>query len=192
MSGLYSPDLMFEHCTNAKKGWFDMSSLDIAAPGSANVTFPIPRGRVVHLNSVGQFEMGLSGTEMGVFLLNGSYDYDVNNPGTTRGGNFVQQAVMPSGNLSGLVATGGYELYTTEYDPSRTYTPGDLLTAVANNTSSAVGGLLTNAGTGSHGNVKQYVDAACGVVSTGLGPHPNQNSMSVLSLWPIYLPGAYV
>ncbi len=185
-----SPDLMFEHGFDAKKGWFDMASLDFDAKLSDNVTFDVPRGRVVHLNSSGEFEMGVSVTGPAIFLLNGSLDFDVSNPGTTKGGLFMHKAIAPTGKMSGLVALGGYELDSTEFDATKSYTPNQLLTAGTSNTTLATGGLVTNVGTGSGGTrVQQFVDPVCGIVSTG--KHKNHNGVNTLSFWTAWLPGAY-
>ena len=177
-----APALPFEHGFDVKKGWFDMAALDYDAKLSSNVTFVVPRGRVVHLNSNGEFEMGAHNTGVAVFLLNGSEDADVSNPGTTAAGNFMHQAVAPTGKLSGVVATGGYEIDNTEFDSARSYTPGDLLTAVANNTNATTGGRLTNE------NVTQFVNPVVGVVSSG--KHKNHNGVQTLSFWCVWLPGA--
>lgn len=185
-----APSYDFEHALDARKGWFDVqSTLDHRAKLSANVTFDVPEGRVVHLNSAGEFEMGVSGTQMGIFLINGSGDYDVSNPGTTAGGLFMHRAITPAGYNSGLVAEGGFELVTTEFDADRTYAKNDLLTAGTSNTVSTTGGVLTNAGTAGNGKVLQYTDAACGVVSTGV--EENHHGVDVLAFWTTYLPGAY-
>ena len=180
-----APDLMFEHGLDVKKGWFDMASLDYSAKLASSVSFDVPRGRVVHLELSGGKEVflpGVSGSHMGIFLLNGATDADVSNPGTTAAGNFMHKAIAPTGKLSGLVATGGYEISTTEFDTSRTYASGDLLTAEQSLTDVAVGGVLTNDG------VVQYVNPVVGVVSSGKAK--NHNGIQALSFWCVWLPGA--
>lgn len=177
-----APALPFEHGFDVKKGWFDMAALDYDAKLSSNVTFVVPRGRVVHLNSNGEFEMGAHNTGVAIFLLNGSEDADVSNPGTTAAGNFMHQAVAPTGKMSGVVATGGYEIDNTEFDSSRTYVPGQLLTATASNSNATTGGRLTNE------NVTQFVNPVVGVVSSG--KHKNHNGVQTLSFWCVWLPGA--
>jgi hypothetical protein len=177
---------MFEHGLDVKKGWFDMASLDYSAK-LGNVNYDVPRGRVVHLELASNKEVflpGVSGSHMAVFLLNGSADADVSNPGTTAGNSFMHQAVSPTGKLSGLVATGGYEIATTEFVKTANsadvvYSPGDLLTAPVSG-GSAVEGVLTKA------NVVPYVTAVCGVVSSGASK--NHNGVSTLSFWSVYLP----
>lgn len=186
----YSPDLMFEHGIDAKKGWFDMASLDYAAKLAPAVTFDVPRGRVVHVNADNEFEMGAHVTAPAIFLLNGELDFDVSNPGTTAGGLFMHRAIAPTGTMSGLVALGGYEIDSTEVDASQDYAPGELLTAGNSNTVLATGGVLTNVGTGAGSRVQQYVDPVVGIVSSG--KHTNHNSVTTLSFWSAWLPGAFV
>jgi hypothetical protein len=180
---------MYEHELNPVKGWFQPAALDFSAPFSANVTFEVPKGRVVHLNSAGEFEMGVGETDMAIFLLYGSEDHCVSNPGTTPSGNFMHQAISPKGITSGLVASGGYELETTEFNDNLTYLPNQLLTAGTSNTVLATGGVLTNAGSGSAGDVEQFVDPVCGIVSRGR--YLNSHGIPVLAFWPEWLPGEY-
>lgn len=189
-----APSLMFEHALTAKKGWFEPSALDFVAKLAAAVTIQAFGGRVVHVNNNGEFEMGIANTQMAIFLLQADTDYDVSNPGTTGGGLFMHQAIAPAKNQSGLVATGGYELETSEFDktPATPYAVNHLLTALASNTVQATGGVLSNdrAGAGgSSGRVRQYTDPACGVVSRAQAL--NEHGVSVLAFWPIYLPAAF-
>jgi hypothetical protein len=188
-----APSLMFEHCLNHPKGWFEPAALDYDAKLSSNVSIIAYGGRVVHLNAAGEFEMGVSGTKMPIFLLQADTDFDVSNPGTTPAGNFMQQPISPTGKMSGLVATGGYELESTEHDttPTVAYAPNQLLTAKAVNNVQATAGVLSNdraGANGSTGPVRQYVDAACGVVARG--QFKNEHNVFVLSFWPVYLPAA--
>lgn len=179
-----APDLLIEHGLDVKKGWFDMASLDYAAKLSSSVTFALPRGRVVHVNTAGDFVPGAHKTCPAIFLLNGSEDADVSNPGTTAAGNFMHIAVAPTGKMSGLVATGGYEISTTEFVTGNTYQPGDLLSATRGNASSpaSTDGRLTNY------NVTQFTTPVVGVVSSGAGA--NHNGIQALSFWCVWLPGA--
>lgn len=189
-----APSLMFEHALSHPKGWFEPSALDFVGKLSPNVSIIAYGGRVVHVNAAGEFEMGISGTKMAIFLLQADTDYDVSNPGTTGAGNFMHQAISPTGAQSGLVATGGFELESTEHElaPNAAYAPNQLLTAKATNNSQAQSGVLSNdrAGAGgSSGLVRQYTDAACGVVSRG--QFKNEHNVMVLAFWPIYLPAAF-
>lgn len=177
-----APKLITEQGMDVKKGWFDMSSLDYSAKLSANVTFDVPAGRVVHLDTAGEFRPGAHVTGVALFLLNGSTDADVSNPGTTAAGNFMHKAISPTGKMSGLVATGGYEISSSEFDSSLTYVPGQLLTATASNTNATTGGRITNA------SVTQFVTPVVGVVSSGKAK--NHNQVFALSFWTAWLPGA--
>jgi hypothetical protein len=179
-----APNLLTENGLDVKKGWFDMASLDYSAKMSSTVTFSVQRGRVVHVNSTGSFVPGAHKTCPAIFLLNGSDDADVSNPGTTASGNFMHLAVAPTGKLSGLVATGGYEISTTEFVTGNTYAPGDLLSATRANASSptATDGLVTNY------SVTQFSTPVVGVVSSGAGK--NHNGIQALSFWCVWLPGA--
>ncbi len=185
-----APSMPFEHAIDVPKGWFDMTALDFVTRLSSNVTFDVPAGRIVHLNSNGEFEMGVHQTGMPLVLLTGSTSFDVANPGTSAAGNFIHQTVLPAGNMTGLVCKGGYEIQSTEFDTTRNYVPGQLLTAAANNSNAATGGVLTNAGTGTGGDVRQFVDPVCGVVARGV--LTNHHGVQVLDFWPEWLPGAYV
>jgi hypothetical protein len=165
-----APDLMFEHGLDVKKGWFDMASLDYDAKLNSNVSFDVTPGA--------------HNTGVAIFLLNGSADADVSNPGTTAAGNFMHKAIAPGGKMSGIVATGGYEISTTEFDSARSYAPGDLLTAAISTSNATTGGVLTNNG------VVQYVNPVVGVVSGGKAK--NHNGVQSLSFWCVWLPGAAV
>jgi len=180
---------MFEHGLDIAKGWFEPAALDFAAPLSANVTFDVPRGRVMHVNDQGEFETGVGETDMAIFMLQGSEDFDVSNPGTTPGGLFMHQAIAPKGIMSGVVANGSYEIESTEFDDNQTYVANQLLTAAVDNADIDVGGVLTNVGTGAGGDVEQFSDPVCGVVSRGR--FVNAHGVPVLAFWPEWLPGAY-
>lgn len=184
-----APSLMFEHGIDVAKGWFEPAALDFSAKLSSNVTFDVPAGRVMHVNSAGEFETGVGETDMGIVLIQGSQAYDVANDGTTPAGNFMHQAIAPAGTMSGLVCSGAYEIEDTEFDTGQTYAPNELLTATVANTTLATGGVLTNAGSGAGGDVEQFVDPVCGVVSRG--EFVNAHGISVLAFWPVWLPGAY-
>lgn len=184
-----APSLMFEHGLDIAKGWFEAAALDFAAKLSDNVTFDVPRGRVAHVNNEGEFEMGVGETDMAIFLLQSSDDFDVANPGTTPAGNFMHQSIAPTGVMSGLVAEGSYEIESTEFDDEQTYVANELLTAAADNATLATGGVLTNQGTGSDGSVEQFSDPVCGVVSRGR--FVNSHGIPVLAFWPTYIPGAF-
>lgn len=174
-----APRQMFDHTLDAVKGWLpgNMASLDCSAKLSANVTIdPVYAGRVVHKNDDEEFEMGVTGTQMAIFLLQNSDDPDVANEG---GDDF--QAIAPRGNMSGLVATGGYEVASTEYDQDQTYHVNDVLRAVASNSNATTGGRLTNA------SWTLGTNAGVGVVSKI--PARNSHRKFVITFWTAYIPG---
>lgn len=174
-----APRQMFDHTLDAVKGWLpgNMGALDCSAKLSANVTIdPVYAGRVVHKNDSGEFEMGVTGTMMPIFLLQNSDDHDVRVDGGT---DFY--AIAPRGTMSGLVATGGYEVATTEFDDDQTYHINDIVRAVASNSNATTGGRLTNA------SFTLYTNAGVGVVSKL--PAANSHRKRVLTIWPAYIPG---
>lgn len=187
-----APSQMFEYGLNVKMGnWLpNQGALLFSAKLSAEVTFTPPAGRAVHVDEDGEFQMGLSRRGMGLFLWNAPGDLSVDNPGTTPRGTFMQQPVLPRKVMTALVASGCYEVENTEYDADEEYAIGELLTAAANNTDSTVGGVLTTAGSGAAGDVKQFVDPVCGVLSRG--EYNNEHGIPVICYWTVWLPGSYV
>lgn len=177
-----APNLITEKGLDVKKGWFDMASLDYSAKLSSAVTFDVSAGRVVHIDSAGNFRPGAHQTGVALFLLQGSTDADVSNPGTTASGNFMHRAISPTGKMNALVATGGYEIASSEFDTAQTYVPGQLLTAIASDSNATTGGRITNV------SVTQFVTPVVGVVSSG--KTKNHNGAFALSFWTCWLPGA--
>lgn len=171
-----TPRQMVDHSLDAVKGWIpgNMGSVDKHAPLSANVTIdPVYQGRVVHLNSSGEFEMGCTGNQMAIFLLQSSDDSDVQNEGGDS-----WEAVTSTGTMSGLVAIGGYELASTEFDTDQTYAYNEPLRAVASNSNATTGGRLTNAG------IVLGTNAVCGIVSKPAAL--NSHKKSVLTFWSVF------
>jgi len=180
---------IFEHTLDPIMG-FDISpghALLYTAKMSANVTILPYEGRVVHLNSSGEFEMGAAGPVMPMFL---------------------QKWSLPMGQLptvspywqafgtypfSAMVATGGFELATTEYDSAKTYHVNDFLAALADNTTQATGGVLTNVAVdGTTALTAPWKGG--GTTRTIVGqvsrtPTQLRNKNTVLSFWTLYFPG---
>ena len=182
MSG-FAQHQMTRHTLEAPKGWPSPHAVDFRAKLSANVTIdPVRAGRVVHLNSVGEYEMGLpdvvNAGHMPIFLFQNSNDPDVANvdPAAGEAGEWI--AIAPVGYLMGLVAAGAYELESTEFDTSLSYAPGDTLTATPSNTDATTGGRITK-GTA-------YSKPLCGVVSRG--KFENSHRRQALAFWPVWLP----
>lgn len=191
---------MFDRALEPLKGWFHLAALDKSAKLSAALLASatvIPAGRVACINDDGEFALDRSSTSneltcMPIFLWNGSDHPDVYNDGTSSITSTVHWiGISPTGVMSGLVATGGYELQTTEF-AARTYLPNDLLTA-------STEGVLTNE------DVTAFTTWICGVASwhvqgmaDGTDPYGgaatspvgyNAHGVSVLSFWSYFLPG---
>lgn len=183
------PTQMFVHTLNPLKGWPSEHALDFHGKLHSDVTIdPLPAGRCVHVDSIDPvpygpgtqggvplFKTGVIAKQMGIFLLQGSDHTDVSNPGGTD-----WTAIAPTGVMSGLVATGAYELETTEYDTEETYSPNDPLRAQADDTDEDVGGVLTKAG------FTFGTNAYVGVVSRGT--YTNAYGQTALAFWPVYEP----
>lgn len=127
-------DMMYTHALDPLKGWFQLSALDKSAAfdptilSTGQIVYP---GRVVYVNDAGYFTADrrsnattLPGgtvtcykTAMPMFLWAGTGDADVFNDGTSASSSSVTNwtAIMPAGVSMALVATGGYELQTTEF-----------------------------------------------------------------------------
>jgi L-ascorbate metabolism protein UlaG (beta-lactamase superfamily) len=186
---------MFEQALDTKKGWFQMAALDKSAPLGAALlagATAVPAGRVASLDTNGEFQLGNGSlaTAMPIYLWNAKGDLDVSNDGTSpTTGTVHWVAIAPTGIMSGLVATGGYELQTTEFDTDQTYALNDLLTA-------DVSGVMTNVA------AVQFTNWICGVCSSHNqaeveadpgSDNPvgtNANGVDVLNFWSYFLPAA--
>jgi len=188
---------MFEQALDPLKGWFHLSALDKSAKLSAVLlaaATTVPAGRVAVLDDNGEFTLDRTAitnaaTAMPIFLWNGKDHPDVYNDGTSPTTDVVHwYAISPTGVMSGLVATGGYELQSTEYDTAQTYTPNQLLTADTD-------GVLSNQ------SAVQFTNWICGVCSWHVqadnqaaaptGPEgTNAHGVGTLSFWTYFLPAS--
>jgi len=170
-----APRQMTAHTLDALKGWPAPHALDFAAELSESIpgaNLPVLSGTVVRLNASGKFELGVgTSSVMPLFLFSNSDDPDVENDGgdaSTDKGVFVP--ITPSGKAMALVATGAYELTSTEF-VADTYAPNDALTAAT------AGG---NAGKLAKGTM--YTDMIVGIVSRG--QVDNGYGTDALAFWP--------
>ncbi len=220
MRGPYSQ--MFEHALNPLSGFDPLYVLHKYAVLSAdvlNAVTAVPAGRVAYLDNAGEFQLadvsdagvGMPNTAMPMYLWQGSHDPDVRNDGVSPStGTMHWYGVNPNGVMAGIVATGGYELQSTEFDADQDYLPNELLTA--DEDADGIAGRLTNQRDGG-GAVRPYQDWCCGVASwhvqadyqtvpdvtagvpdpiAGGGSSPiglNAHHVSVLSFWTYFLPG---
>jgi hypothetical protein len=190
---------MFEHCLDELKGWPDESALDFDAYLSGLVSVvPVYGGTCVHVNTSGEFQLGIGPIDMGIFLLQGSNELDVSNYGGNQ-----WYPIAPTGKMSGLVASGAFELETTEFyqmpsppaPPATEYVPGMQLTAprAADITTGdpTMAGKLFNTvswNTAGGATITNATYGVCAVVSRA--NHINHHRVPVLSFWPVYCPSA--
>lgn len=202
--------MMYEQALDVLKGWFHLAALDKSAKLASTLlagATAVPAGRVAVLNDDGEFVLDRIGgtvtasrTAMPIFLWNGSNHPDVYNDGTSptaidNTGNSIVNwiGISPTGVMSGLVATGGYELQTTEFDSTQTYHANTPLTATRGNNSAALDGILTSA------TATPYTNWICGICSfhvqgdnqsaAATGPDGyNAHGMLTLSFWSYFLP----
>ena len=184
-----APTQMFTNTLDAVKGWFHEAALDHSAEftggqvDNASVAVTYKQGMCVSLASTGKYQLGIGGTNVGIFLLNGEDDPDVanisfgGNHSHTASGDWI--AVGPSGKLSGLVATGGYELETTEYVDAAYAVGLPLKSRISGN---------NHAGKLQAGSA--YLNAIVGIVSKAqtTGGNKNSHGQLVLRFWSVWLP----
>ena len=168
--GTLNPGQIFDHNLDIVKGPSLMHRLDYAAaPVADQVLF---EGSVMSLNSEGKFVAGcpagtVANRPMPVFAIQGINDFDANS----------DIGNMSGGVMSGVVATGGYEIKTTEFVATETYAPNDLLKAATGN----------DAGKVQKATVAPYgAESMVGVVTKPAALNADLKNM--LSFWTVYLP----
>jgi hypothetical protein len=167
--GTLTPAQMFDHSLNVIKGPSLMHRLDFhAAPAAGQA---IAAGSVCSLNSNGQLVAGCGAgaamnRPMPMFAIQNVDDFDANS----------DVGNISGGVMSAVVATGGFEIETTEYVTGSTYNPNDLLTA-----SGASAGDVDRMSESPYGG-----QVAVGSVSTGTST--NADGKSALRFWTLFLP----
>lgn len=177
------PTQVFTHMMNLVKGGppSNMGALDHSAKISSNITFDLPAGRIVHVNSDGEYETGAESWQMAIILRPAATDSDVQNYGGAQWvGGFPEDE---QGTSYGYVHSGGFEIETSEFDTALTYAYNEPLRAIKANTDEATGGILTNATIAAVGNATANV---CGIVSKP--PADNEYGVSMLRYWSVYQP----
>lgn len=158
------PTMFYDHLLTVLSGSDGMHDLQFHAPAAASATFT--RGSLVSLNASGQLVDGLySNTAMPMWAINAVGDYDAN---SERGGTV-------GGNIGTFVATGGFEIKTTEF-VAGTYLPSSLLMAATS----------TNAGKVTAASAGYSTVTVVGCVSQGTGT--DVYGQSILSFWPMFIP----
>jgi hypothetical protein len=177
-----APRQMTASTLNALKGWPRPNALDFEGKfdPSTLAAGRVAEGSVGHLNASGLVVLGVGNLAvMPLFNFQASDDYDVQNDGgdaaTDKG---VYIAINPTGVVMFLVATGAYELVTTNFDNTITYTPNATLTSPTVATGAVNPGTLTGGTIGTN--------TICGIVSRGV--IDNGYGYDALAFWPVFLP----
>ena len=184
-----APRQMTANTLNALKGWPSQSAVDYVstidatqlAGHNSGVTLA---GTVVSLGADGEYEIGV-GTDdrMPLFLFNNSDDPDVANDGGDAGAGGdkgVWVPVSPSGNMMALVATGAYELTTTQFaGATGTFTPNTPLDSDKYGTGANDGKVTAHTWGGR--------STIVGIVSRN-GYQDNGYGVDCVSFWPYFLP----
>jgi hypothetical protein len=188
---------MFDHALDAIKGYWHEYALDIQGKiHNDQKNWPIFAGAVLYIDETIPnsntstkvqvvFKAGTpkSGTDgvMGCFVWQNLNDFDVVNDGGD-----VWKGIIPSdvGVLNCLVAKGAYELQTTEYKTTDTFTPNKKVYGHPGDAAGNEAGILTTASSVTIGSNTINL-SVCGVVSQGVTT--NYNDVSVLTFWPVYL-----
>ena len=189
------PGQMFTNQLNPAKGWPSPSALDCRAKISPLVLYSMVAGQAAHIDNSGLIQPGVVNNTMGVFIFQGANEYDTNN--TPSPGQWYP--INPSGNILCLVAKAPYELESTEFDATQTYTPNQPLRAPSGNTATAYGGQTAGPNSGqltnqsvvlySQTNTPQSsATAVCGIVSNR-GVFKNSYGQAVVAFWPVWAPG---
>lgn len=163
-----SPPQMFDNILEPIKGWFHISALDKDVVPADSEDARLIAGRVLSLDANGQGVPGLAADAMPLFLWQNAQDFDVLRDSGGIGG----------GKLNTLVATGGYELQTTEFQAG-TYNPNTPITADAPGAGDDIGKVKP-------GTIA--TDTICGIISDG--QLTNENGKDVIQFWTYFLPAS--
>lgn len=167
MPGTLTPAQAYDHELNPVKGWPAINALDKHADIADGVT-GIIAGMCVSLDANGKYQRGCANGAMPLFAFQSQNDFDVNS----------DVGNLSGGVLMALVATGGYELESTEFT-GVSFTPNAVLTA--ENVAGANQGKLKVTTIG------HATDMVVGVVSDE-GPLTNDHGKTVVRFWPVYMP----
>lgn len=162
-----NPSQSYETILGKVKGYVPDFALDYSAQPASGQSFN--EGALISLDADGNFEAGCGAADMPMFAINGTSDFDAQG----------DEGNVEGGGISALVATGGYEIYTTAYDTTETYAPNDKLTA---GTGDNLGKVVPSAATYNDGVI-------VGVVSQGEpGTANTQYGQDLLYFWTCFIP----
>lgn len=168
---------MFDHRLNPVKGWPSPYALDKAkGVGNAAEEMGIRAGMVMHIDGPTQlFKRGLPGNQMPIFAWNDYTHFDA------LGGDDGNISLVGNDKgMSGLVATGTYELQTTEFVTGQNYSPNTPLT-VQNTVGADQGKVMPG---------EFYADVVCGIVSDGQSS--NAHGVANITFWSYFLPSLHI
>lgn len=164
--------------------------LDYKAKLHPDVTYEVFSGRILHLHASGMYKTGVADAGMSFFAfpvssqdLSVQQDFPDLQAGLDDGDDPYVMATPKGDAFVSLVANGGFEVETTEYDKGTAdnlYTPDKCLTAADDDTDQAVGGVL-KLGT-------PYTDAICGAISQGVKTSSYGGTRKALCFWLVWLP----
>jgi hypothetical protein len=177
--GLLVPGQNFDHLLDIISGYDGMHDLQYHAVPADGETWE--RGALLSIDADGKYIAGLSavdGGEMPMWAVNARDDFDANSDVGNISGASARQDGQKLGGIASYVATGGYEIATTEFDAAAvaSYIPNAPLIH-----DGATAGFVT-AGT----NPPALAESIVGIVSKGV--REEVYGQSVLQFWPVYLP----
>lgn len=161
-----TPAQAYDHLVHMVAGSDEMHALKFSAGIKTAETWNA--GALISLDSSGDFQAGCADDAMPMWAINGTSDLDVARDDTIIGG----------GNVNAFVATGGFELFTSEYDSAtgNTYNPNTFLTAATGDDE----GKVTPSPAAYNSRI------IVGQVSRGVVA--DQYSKNVLYFWPMNIP----
>lgn len=173
-------DQMYDHELVVVRGPAPQHRLEYAAPKASGVDFV--RGTVISADKFGNIVKGCAVGEAGnrpmpMFAIQGTSDLDA----------YTDEYNTSVGVQSAIVATGGFEIATTEYVDGK-YNVNDLLTCDEN-------GKVTKAGVDAYG--EKVILGVCSIATDGVAavntigmPTTNSYGKKLLTFWSVYLPAA--
>lgn len=169
--GTLTPSQMFDHSLTVVKGPSLMHRLDFAAAPKSGES--INQGSLASLDGIGEMVAGCAAgahfnRPMPMWAIQGIDDFDANS----------DVGNMSGGVMSAIVATGGFEIETTEF-VNGTYSPNDLLTGATG----ADRGDVTRCSMAPYN-----AEPVVGCVSRNV--FTNADDKSVLAFWTMFLPAS--
>ena len=168
-----NPTQHWENLLVPVKGYIEGYALDFSA-ALADKDDDFKAGTLCHLDSDGKIARGCGDAQMPVWAI-----YNADQPSVQ--GDYGN---VEGGGMTVLVATGGFEVYSTAYDKTQTYSPNDLLTAGTGDDS----GLVTKSP------AAYNTRLICGAVSQGertgveKAGHIPQYGQDLLYFWTMFIP----